>query len=253
MAWELLPVDYTDAVWSGLKRYNEISNDDGTVSFQDVTQYSGKEKSFFGARDANRMNEALNTLMSMVENGDDLYTAFQNYFAQQKTQFEDASGQTLSEFESHVDAKTAECDTRAEEATTELETRMGVLERMGDQIVSDLQTKYRDEMDTYEAEQKQLFDEWFAYVQSQLSGDVAGNLQNQINELDDKVDGCVAKKTVFSPNGRFITETSGQDKIETEFVSDKQIVQKFYANNVLSKTKTITFSDDGLDITEEVS
>lgn len=63
MAWELLPVDYTDAVWSGLKKYNMIENTDGTVSFQDVTQYSQKEKSFFGAYQANKMDEALNTLM----------------------------------------------------------------------------------------------------------------------------------------------------------------------------------------------
>lgn len=251
MAWELLPVDYTDAVWSGLKRYREINNEDGTVSFQDETVYSNKEKSFFGAKEANRMNEALNTLMSMVENGDDLYTAFQNYFAQQKTQFESASGQTLTDFNAHVDAKTAECDTRSEEAMQELETHTAVLERMGDQLVSDLQTKYRDEMDSYEAEQKKLFDEWLANIQSQLSGDVAGNLQNQINELDDKVDGCTPRKTVF--NGRFITETFGQDKIETEFVSDTTIVQKFYTNSVLNKTKTITFSADGLTINEEVS
>ena len=74
MAWELLPVDYTDAVWAGLKRYNQINNEDGSVSFQDITAYTGKEKSFFGAKDANRMNEALNTIMSMVENGTDLYT-----------------------------------------------------------------------------------------------------------------------------------------------------------------------------------
>ena len=40
MSWELLPVNYTDAVWSGLKRYNTITNEDGTVSFQDVTAYS---------------------------------------------------------------------------------------------------------------------------------------------------------------------------------------------------------------------
>ena len=60
MAWELLPVDYTDAVWAGLKRYNQINNEDGSVSFQDITSYTGKEKSFFGAKDANRMNEALN-------------------------------------------------------------------------------------------------------------------------------------------------------------------------------------------------
>ena len=65
MAWELLPVDYTDAVWAGLKRYNQINNEDGSVSFQDITSYTGKEKSFFGAKDANRMNEALNTIMSI--------------------------------------------------------------------------------------------------------------------------------------------------------------------------------------------
>lgn len=88
MSWEMLPVNYTDAVWSGLKRYNEIGNEDGTVSFQDVTTYSGKEKSFFSAKDANRMNTALNTLMSMVENGTNLYAAFQEYFDTQKVLFE---------------------------------------------------------------------------------------------------------------------------------------------------------------------
>ena len=88
MAWVLLPVDYTDAVWAGLKKYTQIDNSDGTVSFQDVTVYTGKEKSFFGAIDANRMNEALNTIMSMLENGTDLYEAFQNYFALQKQLFE---------------------------------------------------------------------------------------------------------------------------------------------------------------------
>ena len=88
MAWKMLPTDYTDAVWSGLKKYSQIDNSDGTVSFQDVTVYSGKEKSFFGAKDANQMNEALNTIMSMVENGTNLYEAFQTYFATQKTLFE---------------------------------------------------------------------------------------------------------------------------------------------------------------------
>ena len=58
MAWSMLPTNYTDAVWSGLKRYSMVNNEDGTVSFQDVTVYSNKENSFFGARDANRMNEA---------------------------------------------------------------------------------------------------------------------------------------------------------------------------------------------------
>lgn len=101
MAWELLPVDYTDAVWSGRKKYTEITNDDGTVSFDDVTQYSNREKSFFGAKEANRMDEALNTLMNMVENGTDLYEAFQNYFDTQKTNFESKSETELEAYKTH--------------------------------------------------------------------------------------------------------------------------------------------------------
>lgn len=67
MSWTLLPTDYTDAVWSGLKRYTQIDNSDGTVSFNDVTTYTNKEKSFFGAKDANRMNEAMNLIMSTFD------------------------------------------------------------------------------------------------------------------------------------------------------------------------------------------
>ena len=65
MAWTDLPTDYTDATWTGLKRFSQIDNEDGTVSFQDVTVYTNKEKSFFGAKDANQMNEGINELMSM--------------------------------------------------------------------------------------------------------------------------------------------------------------------------------------------
>ena len=67
MEWTNLPTNYTDAVWSGLKRYLMVNNEDGTVSFQDVTVYSNKENSFFGAKDANSMNEALNTIMSTID------------------------------------------------------------------------------------------------------------------------------------------------------------------------------------------
>ena len=98
MSWELLPTDYTDRTWNGQQRFNEIDNGDGTVSFLDVTVYTNKEKSFFGAKDANRMNEALNTLMGMVENGTDLYESFQNYFETQKKLFETKSDRELTDF-----------------------------------------------------------------------------------------------------------------------------------------------------------
>lgn len=154
MAWELLPVDYTDAVWAGLKRYNQINNEDGSVSFQDITAYIGKEKSFFGAKDANRMNEALNTIMSMVENGTDLYTAFQNYFAEQKTLFEQEADSKATEFDNYTD---------------------------------NLEQEYKVSMAAFESQQQQIYNAWFQAMKDQLSKDAAGNLQNQCTELDERL------------------------------------------------------------------
>lgn len=154
MAWELLTVDYTDAVWAGLKRYNQINNEDGSVSFQDITAYTGKEKSFFGAKDANRMNEALNTIMSMVENGTDLYTAFQNYFAEQKTLFEQEADSKATEFDNYTD---------------------------------NLEQEYKASMAAFESQQQQIYNAWFQAMKDQLSKDAAGNLQNQCTELDERL------------------------------------------------------------------
>ena len=67
MAWTDLPTNYTDAIWSGLKRYTQINNSDGTVSFRDDTEYTNRESSFFGADDANKMNGALNSIMSYLK------------------------------------------------------------------------------------------------------------------------------------------------------------------------------------------
>lgn len=154
MAWELLPVDYTDAIWAGLKRYNQINNEDGSVSFQDVTSYTGKEKSFFGAKDANRMNEALNTLMSMVENGTDLYEAFQNYFTEQKSLFKQEADSKAADFDDYTD---------------------------------NLKQAYKNEIDTFESQQESIYSAWFQAMKDQLSKDAAGNLQNQCTELDDRL------------------------------------------------------------------
>lgn len=165
MSWTLLPVDYTDAVWSGLKRYNQVSNADGTVSFQDVTQYSNKETSFFGAIDANRMNEALNTLMSMVERGTDLYEAFQNYFVAQQELFEETADGKQAGFDAYL----------------------ATLRAQGDAEILTIKTDYRDEVSTFENTQEQVFTTWFNLVKGQLSEDAAGHLQNEVNELDERL------------------------------------------------------------------
>lgn len=162
MSWVLLPVNYTDAVWSGLKKFVMVNNEDNTVSFQDVTVYSQRENSFFGAQDANRMNEALNTIMSMVESGTDLYAAFQNYFAAQKVLFENEADTKQQGFEDYVD---------------DLETE-------GDQIIDTLRTDYRADITAFESQQEQVFNAWFEAVRGRLNQDAAGELLNYCKELD---------------------------------------------------------------------
>lgn len=165
MSWTLLPVDYTDAIWSGLKKYTEVTNDDGTVSFQDVTQYSNKEKSFFGALDANRMNEALNTIMSMVESGTDLYEAFQNYFVTQQELFEETADSKQAGFDAYL----------------------ATLRVQGDAEIQTIKTDYRDEVTIFENTQEQVFTTWFNLIKGQLSEDAAGHLQNEVNGLDERL------------------------------------------------------------------
>lgn len=176
MAWTLLPTDYTDAVWSGLKKYSQVDNSDGTVSFQDVTVYTNREKSFFGAKDANRMNEALNYIMSMLESGTDLYEEFQTYFTTQKQLFESAGDKVIenvraltnTEYDSYV-------------------TYVADLKERGDSSLAEIEQTYEEHMTSYESEQKKAFDTWFDTIKGQLSEDVAGSLQNQTTELDERL------------------------------------------------------------------
>src|SRR3712207_5580495 len=66
MANVQLPTNYTDAVWEGNRKYRQITNSDGTVSFEDVTVYTNEPNSFFGAKDANQINEAINALADIL-------------------------------------------------------------------------------------------------------------------------------------------------------------------------------------------
>lgn len=63
MAKEILPVDFKDDIMSeameGKRRYRIIQNSDGTVSFEDATEYDqlGSE---FGQGQINKTNQAVN-------------------------------------------------------------------------------------------------------------------------------------------------------------------------------------------------
>ena len=143
MAWETLKTDYTDAIWTGNRKYKQTLNDDETVSFEDVTEYSQKENSFFGANDANSINEAVNYIMKALENDTDLYEDFKNYFDNQKTAF----------------------------TTT------------GDNMMRDLQDGYQTAMENYRETQDANFTAWVETLKTKLDDADVAKLQGEIEDL----------------------------------------------------------------------
>ena len=222
MAWKLLPTDYTDRTWNGLQRYIEVDNGDGTVSFQDVTAYLSKEKSFFGAYDANRMNEALNIIMSMIENGTNLYEDFLNYFAAQKQLFEDAANADLDSFNAGLDDKQATAQNNVDAFIAYMQSReadadllIAAFQQYVDDfkadtatVIQDIKYYYQNDMAQYKQSQQTYFDIWFQSMRDQLSQDAAGHLQNEIDEL---IGSLIKIKVTVQPSmiGKTLTCTNG--------------------------------------------
>lgn len=131
----------------------------------ELSTYTNKEKSFFGAKDANRMNEALNYIMSMLENGTNLYEEFQTYFTTQKELFKssgDSSYQELTQYFVNLKAQS-------------------------DSSLAQIEKTYEEHMTAYEGEQTAAFNTWFAGIKGKLNEDIAGSLQNQITEVDERL------------------------------------------------------------------
>lgn len=213
MAWTPLKENYTDAIWAGLKKYNLIENSDDTISLQDVTVYSNKENSFFGAKDANAMNAAINVIMAMLESGTDLYTNFQNYFATQQTLFE----KTADEKQAGLTAYVAD------------------LEAQGDALIQQIKTDYSAEIQNFEDVQEQIFNVWFASVRGQLDGDVAGQIINRLNAIDEREFNryygmCTKTTSIATINGnKVITENDTGELVQavttiSTVATGKQIV-----------------------------
>lgn len=219
MSWELLRTDYTDATWEGLKKYTEVNNDDGTVSFQDVTIYAGKDKSFFGAKDANRMNAAMNIIMSMLEDGEDLYALFQEYFETQKGLFSENADAELEKFITYL-------------TTLKTDTTAGIQQ--------------------FTEQQKQFFEVWFEAIRNRLTGDTATALLDEMDRLEAKAEGFVNKTTVFSADGKTITETYGAAKRLITFHDDGSVTEQMVKDGAVIRSKKTTFSGDGLEIKEEI-
>lgn len=162
MAFELLRTDYVDSTFEGLRRYLVSENGDGSVSFHDITNYTVKEKSFFGAKDANTINTAVNAILAALENGTDLYEVFTQFFELQKTLFLEESDAKQGDFTAYI---------------TQLREYM-------DRKWDELKTEYTGDIQYFKDVQENAFNVWFQMVRDQLTNDVAGHLQTQIGNLE---------------------------------------------------------------------
>lgn len=230
MGWKRLSTDYKDISWSGLKKYTQIDNDDGTISFRDDTRYTNKESSFFGAKDANQINEAVNYIMTKLENGTDLYSAFQEFFNTQRELFIREKDGKVSEINGYI---------------SDLKSR-------GETALTNVESNHKQRMSVYEDTQKNEFNNWFAQMRDHLSSDQAGKLQLQVEDLKVLIDGFDKNDVDISPDGNIITVVSGDKKIVTNFVSDTKIVKKLYVKDVLKMTKTTTFSENYTKVREVI-
>ncbi len=132
---ELLRTDYKDAVWPGLKKFITIKNDDDTISFRDVTEYTVKKEAFFGAKDVNAMNSATNAIMVALENGTDLYEVFTHFFADQKEKFTLQMEEESKDFKEQQELKWIEWidymkEQLSEDAAGHLQNQIGVLNNL---------------------------------------------------------------------------------------------------------------------------
>ena len=64
MTWTNLKTDYKNIQWDGLRKYQMIQNQDGTISFLDVTEYANAQDANVLANGLNQNNDAVNRIMA---------------------------------------------------------------------------------------------------------------------------------------------------------------------------------------------
>lgn len=61
----MLKTDYKDDVYDGKRKYHKTDNDDGTISLDDVTEYT-QEGDVFKADDMNATNKQVNDMLTVI-------------------------------------------------------------------------------------------------------------------------------------------------------------------------------------------
>lgn len=206
----------------------------------------------------------------------DLFNQFQDYFnrfkienekdftdwsAFQKQTYLDYIAAAEAAYDQFIVLSKSEYTTWVEAQENEMAQYIALTKTAYDNFVSKMESDYTDWTEAEMAKYEKWYNDhtqqwttefyyWFDNIKQQLSGDVAGQLQDAIDKVDEKVDGYVDRITTFSDDGKTITQVSENQKIVTTFVDQYHITQDFYVDNVKIKAESITFTTDGKTITE---
>lgn len=206
----------------------------------------------------------------------DLFNQFQDYFnrfkianekdfadwsAFQKQTFLDYIDTTEAAYDQFVAQSKLNYNTWVSNQENAMAAYIATTQAAYDSFVSQMEGDYTDWTDEEKAKYEQWYNDhttqwttefytWFNNIKQQLSGDIAGQLQAAIDEVNEKVDGYIDRTTTFSDDGKTITQESDTQKIVTTFVDQHHITQDYYVDGVKIKTESITFSTDGKVITE---
>lgn len=214
-------------------QFQDFFNSFKNAYVQDFNQWSAYQKQ---------------TFRDFVEAEEAAYTQYIQEQEQAYADFVQRSENDYSTYVSQQQASLAQYIQNVQTAYTNFVTQMEQDYNDWEQgAENQFNTWYNDHITQWTTE----FTTWFDNVKGQLSEDVAGQLQNEIRELNDRLVGYQNQVTTFSADGKQITQVSGATKIVTTFVSKTVITQDYYTNDVKTKSKTITFSPDGRVITEQ--
>lgn len=206
----------------------------------------------------------------------DLFNQFQDYFnrfkianekdfadwsAFQKQSYLDYVAAAQAAYEQFVNMSKSDYTDWVKNQEDEMAQYIAITKAAYDSFIANMESDYNDWTDAEKAKYEKWYNDhttqwttefyyWFDNIKQQLSGDIAGQLQDAINKVDEKVDGYVDRITTFSADGKTITQTSGNQKVITTFEDQYHITQDFYVDNVKIKSESITFTPDGKTITE---
>lgn len=108
----------------------------------------------------------------------------------------------------------------------------------------------KQQMTNWCALNKQEFEIWFDTIKGQLSGDVAGNLQNEINDLyllmSLDVNPFVSKTTTEDEDGNITEAFSNGYKIISQKSDEGDLIQRYYnSSDTLLYTHELRMLEDG--------